>query len=150
MKKTILIAAASALAAASVTAFAEQYVDYTPQKGAWQFTEVKVEPAHIDDYLVGLKRGWVPGEKIAQKHGLIDQYMIMVKLNSSDGGGNVVLAQHFTSLAGLDPDKARDQTMEKESYAAMSKDAQEKQVEGYNKYRTFVGDSFYVPVDMGK
>ena len=55
MKKTILIAAVSALAAASVTAFAEQYVDYTPQKGAWQFTEVKVEPAHIDDYLVGLR-----------------------------------------------------------------------------------------------
>jgi hypothetical protein len=39
-------------------AFAEPFVECTPQKGAWKVTTVKVDPSHIDDYLTGLKRGW--------------------------------------------------------------------------------------------
>ena len=50
-------------------ASAEPYTDWTPQKGLWHITTVKVDPSHIDDYLVGLKKTWVPGEEIAKKHG---------------------------------------------------------------------------------
>ena len=148
MKTTLLLAAAGALVAMAAPAFAEQYTDYTPQKGAWEVTMVKVDPAHIDDYLTGLKGSWVPSMKISKAHGTIDRYEVMVKLNASDGNANVMLAVHYPTLAVLDPDKARDQTIEKENYAFMSKDKSEAVVAGYGKYRTFVGDDIYVPVDF--
>jgi hypothetical protein len=73
---------------------AEPFVDYTPQKGLWHVVTVKVEPNHVDDYITGLKRTWAPSEEIAKKHGLIDSYQIMTKLNAEDGQGNVLLIEH--------------------------------------------------------
>ncbi len=150
MKINLLLAAGGAICALAAPAFAEQYVDYTPQKGGWQVTMVKVEPSHIDDYLTGLKGSWVPAMKNQQAHGIIDRYEVMVKLNSSDGQGNVLLAIHYPSLAALDPDKARDLAIQKEDEKAMSKEKSQQVVAGYDKYRTFVADDFYVPVDFGK
>ncbi len=150
MKVTLFAAAAAALVTLAGAASAEPYVDYTAQKGAWEVQSIKVDPNHIDDYLVGLKSSWVPGEKLAQQHGVIDQYMIMVKLNASDGGANVLLCQHYPSLSMLEPDKARDQALEKEGLAVMSKEKGQALVAGFEKYRSFVGDDIYVPVDMAK
>jgi len=110
---------------------------------------VKVDPNHIDDYIVGLKRTWVPGEEAAKRHGIIDWYGINVKMNGGDGQANVVLVEHVVSAAMLDPDKARDQAMEKESFAAMPKDQMDAKVKDFDKYRTFVGDDYYTELDLG-
>lgn len=124
-------------------AVAEPYVDYTPQKGVWHVTTVKVDPNHVDDYLTGLKRTWVPAEEVAKHHGVIDSYQIMVKMNASDGQGNVLLIEHVPNMAMLEVDQARDQAMEKEVYALMPKADAAKAVEGFDKYRTFVGDDYW-------
>ncbi|MGA0599618.1 hypothetical protein ACO2Q3_02825 [Caulobacter sp. KR2-114] len=124
-------------------AAAEPYVDYTPQKGLWHVTTVKVDPNHIDDYLAGLRRTWVPSEEISKKHGLIDSYQVMVKFNASDGQGNVLLIEHIPNSALLDPDQARDQALQRENYAAVPKAQGEQAVAGYDKYRTFVGDDYW-------
>ena len=150
MKAVILTAAASLALLAAGAASAEPYTDWTPQKGLWHITTVKVDPSHIDDYLVGLKKTWVPGEEIAKKHGIIDSYSISVKLNSSDGKGNVILVEHFTSTAVLDPDKARDQAMDKETFAITPKTAMDGQVKEFEKYRTFVGDDYYGEITFTK
>ena len=148
MLKTCL-ATAVAMTALGSAVFAEPYVDYTPKKGFTHVQFIKVDPNHLDDYIVGLKKTWVPGEEAAKRHGVIDYYGIDVKLNGADGGANVALIEHVVSAAMLDPDKARDQAVEKESFAAMPKDQMDAKVKDFDKYRTFVGDDYYTELDLG-
>jgi hypothetical protein len=131
-------------------ALAEQYKDYTPRKGAWQITEVHVDSNHIDDYLTGLRTTWVPSSEIAKKHGIIDDYAVLVRVDPAGHGANVLLTQHLTSLGNLEADKARDDAMQKEFYATLPKEKCEAMVAGYDKYRTFVGDGFYQVMDFAK
>ena len=145
----------STLAIASVcacvgAASAEPYVDYTPHKGLWHIQTIKVDPSHIDDYLVGLKAQWAPGEEIAKKHGLIDMYAVQVKMNAADGRGNVVLVEHIPDMALMEPNQARDQAIEKEGYAMVPKEKGEAAVKEFVKYRTFVGDDYYSEVSFNK
>lgn len=148
--KSACAAASFCVAAIGLTAHAEPYVDYTPQKGAWEVQAIAVDPNHIDDYLVGLKKTMTPSLEIEKAHGIIDNYGFMVKFNSMGGGANVLILRHFPSLAALDPDKARDQALEKEYYAKISKDEDLKKVAEYEKYRKFVSDEFWVGVDLAK
>jgi hypothetical protein len=131
------------------TALAEPYVDYTTSKGVWEVQAVKVDPNHLDDYLTALKTGWVLGEEIARKHGVIDQFAVRVKLNSG-AGANVLLVQHYPALSGLEPDRTRDVAMMKEARAAVSKVAEAKATAGFDKYRTFVSDEFYTNIEYPK
>ena len=131
-------------------AAAEPYVDYTPQKGVWHVTSVKVDPNHIDDYVTGLKKSWVAAEEIAKRNGLINNYEIKIKLNASDGQANVLLIEHYPSLAALEPDQARDQTIQRENYAAVPKTTGEAMVAGYDKYRVFVGDDYWTDITFTK
>lgn len=151
MKSMILLAAAAGAALFLTQAVsAEPYVDYTPRKGAWHVVTVKVDPNHIDDYLTGLKKHWAAGEEIAKKHGLIDSYQIMVKMNASDGQGNVLMIEHIPSLALLEPDQVRDQAMMKEYFAAAPKAESEAAVKDFDRYRTFVGDDYYTDLVFTK
>ncbi len=111
---------------------------------------MRVEPSHLDDYITGLKGSWVPQMKLSQAHGVVDRYEVMVKLTSSGAGANVLLAVHYPTLSVLEPDRARDKAIEKEGLAQMSKEKSDAVVAGYDKYREFVGDEIYVPVDFGK
>jgi hypothetical protein len=145
------IALGAAVAASTVsTAYADPYKDYTPEKGVWQVTTVKVDPNHVDDYLVGLKRALIPSMEMAKKHGLIDQYFVMVNPNSGDDSGNVLIGQHYVSFAALDPDKARDMAMQKEALAQMSKEEGAKLTNGFDKYRTFLNTQMWTGVNYGK
>ena len=146
--KTLLLATGMAVLAASA-AWADPYVDYTPLKGAWEVTTIKVDPNHIDDYLVGLKKNWIPLEETLKKHGVIDQYMILQKLNSG-AGANVQLIQHYPTLSQMDPDQARDQAIQKELEAQVSKDASNKVIQGFDKYRSFESDEVWTEVSMTK
>jgi hypothetical protein len=149
--KSMLFAGAIALVLVSVApASAKPWVDWSPKKGVWQVTAVKVDPNHIDDYLTGLKKVWVPGEEYAKQHGLIDMYDVMVKVNAADGQANVLLVEHLTSFGMLDPNKKRDQDMEAAMDAMMSQDQQKGMVEGFDKYRTFVGDDMWQSVEFAK
>jgi hypothetical protein len=148
MKLLIVGIAAASISLAVGAVRAEPYVDYKPTKGLWHIQTIKVDPNHIDDYLVGLKHTWIPGEEMAKRHGLIDMYSVETKLNAADGRGNVVLIEHIPNIAMMEPDQARDQAMEKEMYAAMPKADMDAKVKGYEGYRTFVGDDYYSEVDF--
>jgi hypothetical protein len=148
----LFLGAACAVAAVSLASlgWAEPYKDYTPQKGAWQVQEIHVDPNHIDDYLVGIKTAFIQGQELAKKHGLIDSYLVLVRMDSGGGGANVMLVTHYPSLSALEPDKARDQAMLQESLAQMSKEKGEALTAGFDKYRTFVSDGYWQVMDMGK
>ena len=149
MRNFIILAAMAGGLALAGAACAEPYQDYIPLKGGWEVTTVKVEPSHVDDYLSGLRKGWTQEQEIAKAHGVIDQYMVLVKLNSG-AGANVQLIVHYPSLANLDPDKARDQAMEREGLAQASKESVDKAIANYDKYRTFVSDEIWTGIEFIK
>ena len=117
---------------------AEPYVDYTPDAGIWSISAVDVDPNHVDDYLVGLKRSQVPVFEILKKRGLIDAYKFVTRNGYNKGSPSVLIMVHYTSVAALAPDKARDQAIDKEALASFSKAQGDAAVAGYEKYRTFI------------
>lgn len=65
MKLFVLSATAAAAVLCASVVSAEPYVDYTPQKGVWHVTTVKVESNHLDDYVTSLKNSWPISEETA-------------------------------------------------------------------------------------
>lgn len=149
MNRLVLAAGLTVGALAASAVWAEQYVDYTPVKGIWEVTTVRVDPNHIDDYLTGLRKGWAPAMEILKKHGVIDQYLLLQKVNSG-AGSNIEFVVHYPSAGVMDPDKARDQAIQKETEAQMSKAASAKMTGGFDKYRTFESDEMWAEVKMTK
>jgi hypothetical protein len=149
MKLTKGALALSAGLGLSAAAVAEPYVDYTPRTGVTEVQMMKVDPNHIDDYLTGLRHEWVAGQELAKRHGVIDSYQLMVKMNAG-GGPNVVLISHYPSMANLEPNKERDMAMRKEGLAMIPKEKSDADVAGFEKYRTFVSDDYWVAVDFNK
>ena len=149
MKPIVCALAMSMGLALAGAATADPWTDYTPQKGGWEVTTVKVDPNHVDDYLVGLKTAWVPQMEALKRHGVIDSYSVMVKLNSG-AGDNVLLLLHYPTLANLEPDRARDTALLAESKAQMSKEAGEKLTNGFDKYRSFSSDDIWTGIDYPK
>lgn len=74
----------------------------------------------------------------------------MVKINPADGAGNMLLIEHIPDMALMEPNKARDQAIEKENYAAVSKAAQNTMRTGRSSYRSFVGDDYWSELTFPK
>jgi len=144
-----MIAACGALAGASA-ASAKQYVDYTPAKGVWEINAIEVDPNHVDDYLVGLRKSQVPGFEVMKKHGIIDDYRFVVRNGYAKGSPNLLIEIHFTSAAMLEPDKARDQMIEKEIEATFSEADGKVAVAGYEKIRQFIDDGLWNEIVFAK
>jgi hypothetical protein len=130
-------------------AAAEPYVDYTPQKGAWEIQTRTIAPTHIEDFLKLLHTYWVPMEEIEKKHGIIDDYRVLVKINSAEGS-NVLLLEHYPTLTAMDPDRARDEAVQRESEAFMSQDKSTKMLDSMDSYRKFSHDDLYRAVQLMK
>ena len=155
MRKLTLaaVAAASVAGAAvlgSVPAGAEPYVDYTPQKGYWSINAIEVDPNHVDDYLSGLRRTQIPALEVLKARGVVDDYKFMVRNGYVKGSPNVLIMTHSPSAATLDPDQVRDQAIEKEQFARVSKAEGDKAVAGYEKYRTFIDQGDWGVVTLNK
>ena len=129
---------------------AEMYTDYTPQKGAWNVQAVSVDPNHVDDYLTGIRKSLIIGFDIMKKRGLIDDYWVMARVGYVKDSPNILIGVHYPSLATLEPDRTRDQAVEKEVYAAFSKQMAQQAVKGYETYRTFIDDAFYNVITFAK
>lgn len=149
MKATLTALALTAGVSLAATAMAEPYHEWSPGKGAIEVVTVKVDPNHVDDYLSGLAKSWVPDQESAKKHGWISDYFVSVKLNAG-AGANVILGTVYPNMAALDPDKARYEARRNDALARMSKEEGEKMVAGYDKYRTFESDEFWTPVEFPK
>lgn len=146
----LAVLGAASIAFASAPAVAKQYVDWTPQKGYWDVTAVEVDPNHIDDYLTGLSKSLIPVYETLKRRGLIDEYKFMSRIGHARGHPNVLLMTHSKTTGVLDADRERDQAVEAEINAAFSEAQQDAAVAGYEKYRTFVGNSQWVDIKMGK
>jgi hypothetical protein len=145
-----IVSLALALSATAGVASAEMYKDYTPGPGVWTSTAIEVDPNHVDDYLTGLKASDIPGLEILKKHGLIDNYTLMVSDTYVAGTPNVIISVHYVNAAALEPDQARDQMIEKEIYAAVPKAQGDTAIAGYEKYRKFLQITTWRSVEFTK
>ncbi len=150
MIRFITAAAVCCVALAGSIASAEPYTDYTPEKGVWNVMSAEVDPNHIDDYLKGLRRTQQIGMDIMKKRGMIDAYRIRIRQGYTKGQPNVLIETHYTSVAMLAPDKARDMAIEKEIYASLPRAEADKAVASYETYRTFLDDAYYVEVSLAR
>ena len=150
MKTIVLGALGVAIALAATPAIAKPYVDYTPQKGFWDINAVEVDPNHIDDYLTGLRRSLTPTFETLKKHGVIDDYKFMTRNGYTKGSPNVLILTHSPSLGSLDPNKERDQAIDREIEAAFTKAQNDAAIAGYEKYRTFIDDGQWVDQVMAR
>ena len=151
MIRTCLMGAATLAALASATSSnAKMYVDYTPQKGAWEINAVEVDPNHVDDYLVGLRHTQIPLFEILKKHALIDDYRVVIRDGYTKGSPNVLIETHIPSLALLEPDKARDIALDKEMLATLPEAEGKAAIAGYEKYRQFLDDGYWSDVTFAK
>ena len=151
MARSALACVATMFAFASATAsHARQYVDYTPEKGVWEINAVEVDPNHVDDYLVGLRHTQIPLFDILKKRQLIDGYRIVVRNGYTKGSPNVLIETHVSSMALLEPDKARDQALEKDMLATLPEEQGKAAIAGYEKYRQFLDDAYWSEVTFAK
>lgn len=151
LKRLALFSTLCALTlAGTVPASAEQWVDYAPQKGYWEIRYVKVDPNKIDEYLTQARISWMPGEEALKRRGLIYGYQVLVSITPANGNANVIVCVHHVRFANLDPNKARDQELEKEMNALLPKDKSAAMAARFDKYRVFVGDEIYIPVEFAK
>ena len=97
----------------------------------------------------GADISWVPQMESLKRHGVIDSYSVMVRLNQG-AGDNVLLLLHYPTLANLDPDKTRDMALLAEGRAQMSKEAGEKLTNGFDRYRSFSSDEIWTGIDYPK
>lgn len=141
---------AAAVCLVGPAAMAKEYKDYSPEKGVWEINAIEVDPNHVDDYLTGLRKSQVPAFEIMKKHGIIDAYRFVVRNGYSKGAPNVLIQVHYTSMAVLEPDQARDQMIEKEILAKFSEEEGKVAVAGYEKYRQFVDDGLWTEMTMAK
>jgi hypothetical protein len=148
MKMIALAALSSCVATA---ALADPWVDYTPAKGAYVKTMIHVEPGKIDDYLTNvIKKVWIPSQESAKRHGVIDSYTVQVKSDVYGAGPNVALIIHYPTMATMDPDKARDQAMDKEFEAIQPKSSEPAVVADRAKYRTVISEEIWNVIDYSK
>jgi hypothetical protein len=152
MKIVVQAAALAVLSSCLATAaFAEEWTDYAPMKGAYVKTMIRVEPAKIDDYLTNvIKKVWIPSQESAKRHGLIDTYTVQVKSDPNGPGPNVALIIHYPTMAAMDPDKARDQAMDKEFQAIQPRSEEPAIVAERAKYRTVLSEEMWTSVDFAK
>jgi len=149
MLQTAALAAVSSCLATA--AFAEAWTDYTPLKGAYVKTMIRVEPGKIDDYLTNVvKKVWVPSQESAKRHGLIDSYTVQVKSDVYGTGPNVALIVHYPTMTAMDPDKARDQAMDKEFEAIQPKAEEPAIIAERAKYRTVMSEEMWNSIDFSK
>ena len=102
-----MIAVLSCLFVANVaTADLDPWTDYEISDAVWSVTTVKVHSNMADAYLEGLRETWIPGNKIAQELGQIDDWWIYRSDLQDSGDFNLLLVVKFANTAKLAPNKA--------------------------------------------
>jgi hypothetical protein len=153
MKSIARLAAAAvaglALGAAGAAA-AETWVDWSPGKGVTEKQYIQVAPGHLDDYMTGLRKTWVPQQELLKKHGVITDYVILLRDHRDGPNDTVALITIYPSGAARDPDRARDTAIESEYRAHLTKEQSDAMQAQYGTYRTRLADELWRTVEYPK
>jgi hypothetical protein len=143
-------AVAGAALAAATTVAAEPWVDWSPGKGVTEKQYIRVAPGHLDDYLTGLRKTWVTEQEIRKKHGVITDYVILLRNHRDSADDMICLITVYPSGASMDPDRTRDMAIESEYRAQLSKAQSDEMQTQYGTYRTRVADETWRTAEFSK
>lgn len=138
MKQVAAFVASLLVATGPVSA--EIYKDYEPSREVWNVAFVKVKANKVDDYLMGLKRTWVPSCEEGKKAGVTVECSIFVSETIQNRDFNVMLVIKQPSASVNDPDAARYAKINAALEAKLAEDQRDKIVENYDTIRSFFGD----------
>ena len=79
--------------------------DYEPSDAVYYVTTIKVDANMGDAYLEGLRETWIPGNKIAQELGQIEEWAIYRSDLQNSGDFNLILMIKFANTEDLAPNK---------------------------------------------
>jgi hypothetical protein len=124
--------------------------DYTVSEEVHSVTTIRVAPNRIEQYLAGLRQGWVPGVEIAQEMGLNKGHAMYVSELPSSGEFNIVLVVVFENMAqrekGNDPAVAAE--LEKRVEEKISEQKSYELTEGYTQIREIVGEYLVREIEL--
>ena len=143
MKLYALMTVGLMACATSMAARAEQWVDYAPTKEPWTITTVKVEPGKLDDYIVSLKGTVANFLEMEKKNGDVLDYHILVNINDSAAGANVVFLTKLKDWSEIAPNKERELKILQEFRKAYTKEAESKIQDDRSKFRTFLDQGIF-------
>ena len=135
---------------AAATARAEIWVDWSPGKGITEKQYIQVAPGHLDDYLTGLRKTWAPQQELRKKHGVITDYVVLLRDHRDGPDDTVALITIYPSGGAMDPDRARDMAIDSEYRAQMPKAQSDAMQEQYGTYRTRVADELWRTAEFPK
>ncbi|HEX4742919.1 MAG TPA: hypothetical protein VH353_16445 [Caulobacteraceae bacterium] len=147
---TTVAAALAALALGAGAAAAETWVDWSPGKGVTEKQYIRVAPGHLDDYLTGLRKTWVPEQELRKKRGVITDYVILLRDHRDSPDDLVCLITVYPTGAAMDPDRTRDMAIESEYRAQLSKAQSDEMQAQYGTYRTRVSDETWRTAEFSK
>ena len=104
--KSIVVGTVCLLVAGIAFADLEPWKDYEESQAVWSVTTVKVHSNMGDAYLEGLRETWIPGNKISQQLGQIEEWHIYRSDLPNSGDFNLMLVVKFANTEKLAPNKA--------------------------------------------
>lgn len=124
----------------SARADLEPWEDYEVSDEVWSITTIKVDSNMGDAYLEGIRETWIPGNKISQELGHIEDWAIYRSALPESGDFNLMLVVKFASTADAAPNKARYEAFMKEFTEEMADRTTEYAQKNYPGMRTIVGE----------
>jgi hypothetical protein len=104
--KSVVVSVVLFVLAGFAWADLEPWDDYDISESVWVITTIKVDSNMIDAYLEGLRKTWIPGSKISQDLGQIEEWSIYTSDLPASGDFNVMLVVKFAKTEDLAPNKA--------------------------------------------
>lgn len=146
--KWLLVAALIAAVTAVALADLRPWKDYTPSEAVWVVTTVKVDANMGDAYLEGLRRTWVPGNKISKELGHIEDFKIMRSDLPQSGEFNLLLMVKYKNSSMAAPNEARNKAFLEKWGEANADAATEHAQKNYPAMRTLTGSYMMREISM--
>jgi hypothetical protein len=140
MKKTVFALGAAMALGAAVPAVAQfaLWRDYQLSEPVTEIVLVKVGSHMMDQYLEGLRNGFLPANEAGKKLGYIRDYKVLVSDLPDGGEFNVMLVVVYRSIADFGPNKARDEAITK-AWGETARETTRVTMTGMNATREFKG-----------
>jgi hypothetical protein len=138
--KAAVACVALLLLASSSWAELEPWDDYDISESVWSVTTVKVKSNLGNAYLEGLKKTWIPGNKISQELGQIEEWAIYRSELPASGDFNLMLVVKFANTEKLAPNKANYKKYMAKFTKKMSDETSEYSQKNYPGMREITGE----------
>jgi catechol 2,3-dioxygenase-like lactoylglutathione lyase family enzyme len=110
---------------------------------------VKVMPNKLDEYLMFMKRTWIPACEANKAEGVVLQCQLYLSETPHNQDFNVVLMQVAPSAKVRDPDEARYRRLQERFRANLSSAKRDDMVQSVSEVRSFFGSQDFRAIDYG-